>query len=122
MAGTGLLLAALAFEASTLFVPAVALLALAGLSTLWIRLAGRAIQVSRVIEVDRVLEEQPVEARIKIRGSLGLPGAQVHDPLSGGAIAISTPRSREIELRVLSRFPRRGRVTLPTPRVRLGDP
>jgi uncharacterized protein (DUF58 family) len=122
LAGTGLLLAALAFEASTLFVPAAALLALAALSTLWIRLAGRAIRVSRVLEVDRVLEEQPVEARIKIQGSLGLPGAQVHDPLSEGAIAISTPRSREIELRVVSRFPRRGRVTLPTPHVRLGDP
>jgi uncharacterized protein (DUF58 family) len=121
-AGIGLLLAALAFEASTLFVPAAALLCLAALSVLWIRLAARAIHVSRVLEVDRVLEEQPVEARIRIHGSLGLPGARVHDPLSGGAIAISTPRSREIELRVVSRFPRRGRVTLPTPHVRLSDP
>jgi uncharacterized protein (DUF58 family) len=122
MAGAALLVAALAFEAATLFVPAAALLALAGLTTAWIRLAGRAVRISRVLEVDRVLEEQPVEARIRIRGALGLPGAEVHDPLSGGAIAVSTSRSREIELRVLSRFPRRGRVTLPTPHLRLADP
>ncbi len=121
IAGVGLLLAALAFEASTLFVPAAALLALAGLTQVWIRLAGRAVRISRLLDVDRVLEEQPVEARIQIRGTLGLPGAQIHDPLSGGAIAISSSRAREIELRVLSRFPRRGRITLPTPHLLLTD-
>jgi len=68
------------------------------------------------------VEDQPVEARIHIVGGLGLPGAEVRDPLSGGAIAISSSRSREVELRVLSRFPRRGRVNLATPQLRLGDP
>jgi uncharacterized protein (DUF58 family) len=120
-AGGVLLLAALAFEASTLFVPAAALLALSALSTLWIRLAGRAVRIARILDVDRVQEEQPVEARIQIQGRLGLPGAEIHDPLSGGAIAIAASRSRELELRVLSRFPRRGRITLPTPHVRLSD-
>ena len=119
--GAVLLLAALAFEASTLFVPAAALLALAGLTTIWIQLAARAVRISRILDVDRVVEEQPVEARIQIQGALGLPGAQVHDPLSGGAIAIASSRSRELELRVLSRFPRRGRITLPTPYLRLRD-
>src|SRR5437763_15940515 len=94
IAGVGLMLAALAFEASTLFVPAVALLALAGLTAVWIRLAGRVIRISRILEVDRVMEEQPVEARIQIHGSLGLPGAEIHDPLSGGAIALAAPRPR----------------------------
>ena len=123
MATTGgvLLLAALAFEASTLFVPATALLALAALTTVWIRLAADAVRISRILDVDRVIEEQPVEARIQIQGPLGLPGAEVHDPLSAGAIAIASSRSRELELRVLSRFPRRGRITLPTPYLRLGD-
>lgn len=119
--GAVLLLAALAFEASTLFVPAAALLALAGLTTIWIQLAARAVRISRILDVDRVVEEQPVEARIQIQGALGLPGAQVHDPLSAGAIAIASSRSRELELRVLSRFPRRGRITLPTPYLRLRD-
>lgn len=119
--GGVLLVAAFAFEASTLFVPAVALLALAGLTTIWIRLAGRAVRIFRILDVDRVIEEQPVEARIQVQGPLGLPGAEVHDPLSGGAIAIASSRSRELELRVLSRFPRRGRITLPTPYLRLGD-
>jgi uncharacterized protein (DUF58 family) len=122
IAGGLLLLAALAFEASTLFVPAAALLALSALTTVWMRLAGRAVRISRILDVDRVLEEQPVEARIQIHGPFGLPGAKVHDPLSGGAIAIASSRSRELELRVLSRFPRRGRIVLPTPYLRLGDP
>lgn len=120
-AGGLLLLAAFAFEASTLFVPGGALLALAGLTTVWIRLAGRAIRISRMLDVDRIIEEQPVEARIQIQGALGLPGAQIHDPLSSGAIAIASARSRELELRVLSRFPRRGRIRLPTPYLRLSD-
>jgi uncharacterized protein (DUF58 family) len=94
---------------------------LAVLSSAWILLAGRCVRISRVLEADRVLEEQPVEARIMIRGALGLPGAEIIDPLSTGVIAISSVRSRQIELRVLSRFPRRGRVTLPNPGLRLSD-
>ncbi len=121
LTGLALLLIALAFESSTLFVPAISLLLLAGITSAWIFLAGRCVRISRVLEADRVLEEQPVEARLLIRGSLGLPGAEIHDPLSGGAIAISSVRSRQIELRVLSRFPRRGRVVLATPRLRLSD-
>lgn len=121
-AGAALLVLALAFGSATLFVPALALLVLAVLATLWILLAGRCVRISRALEAERVLEEQPVEARIQIEGLLGLPGAEIHDPLSGGAIAISSVRSRRIELRVLSRFPRRGRVKLPTPRLSLSDP
>jgi uncharacterized protein (DUF58 family) len=121
LTGAVLLLVALAFGSSTLFVPALALLVLAGLSSIWIFLAGQCVRISRVLEADRVLEEQPVEARILIQGSLGLPGAEILDPLSSGSIALSSVRSRQIELRVLSRFPRRGRVTLPTPRLRLSD-
>lgn len=120
-AGAALLVVALAFEASTVFVPAVALLLVSGLTVVWILLAGRCIRISRVLSTDRVVEEQPVEARILIEGLLGLPGAEILDPLSSGAIAISSVRSRQIELRVLARFPRRGRVTLPTPRLRLCD-
>ncbi len=119
--GALLLVLALAFEAATLFVPAVALLLLAGVTVVWIVLAGRCTQISRVLSADRVMEEQPVEARIVIQGLLGLPGAEIIDPLSRGTIAISSIRSRQMELRVLSRFARRGRVTLPTPRLRLSD-
>jgi uncharacterized protein (DUF58 family) len=119
--GALLLVIALAFEAATLFVPAVALLLVAGATVVWIFLAGRCIRISRVLSADRVVEEQPVEAKILIEGLLGLPGAEIIDPLSSGKIAISSVRSRHIELRVLSRFSRRGRVTLPTPRLRLCD-
>jgi uncharacterized protein (DUF58 family) len=120
-AGAVLLVVAWAFEAATLFVPAVALLALAVLSTVWIRLAGRGAHITRTLEVDRVLEEQPVEARIHIRSWLGLPGAEIHDPLASGTIAIPSSQSRKLELRVVSRFPKRGRVTLPSPYLHLAD-
>jgi uncharacterized protein (DUF58 family) len=120
-AGLALLVAAWAFEAATLFVPAMALIGLAVLTTIWIRLAGRLTRISRVIEVDRVLEEQPVEARIHVRSWLGLPGAEIHNPLAAGAIAIPSSQSRKLELRVVSRFARRGRLRLPAPSLRLGD-
>jgi uncharacterized protein (DUF58 family) len=124
VAGTGaaLLLAALTFDSSTLFVPAVALLVLPAVVAAWVWLAGRSASISRALDADRVVEEQPVEARIHLSGSFGLPGAEIRDPLSDGSIAISSSATtRRIELRVLSRFPTRGRVMLPAPRLRLGD-
>jgi uncharacterized protein (DUF58 family) len=121
-AGAGLLLAAFAFDSSTLFVPAVALIVLAVLVSSWVWLAAWAATISRVLDADRVVEEQPVEARILVRGLLGLPGAEIRDPLSEGSIAISSSfDTRRLEVRVLSRFPRRGRVALPPPVLRLTD-
>ncbi|MFL5824220.1 MAG: DUF58 domain-containing protein [Solirubrobacteraceae bacterium] len=122
IAGAALLLAAFTFDSSTLFVPAVALLVLPGLVSAWIWLAGRGAHISRTLDADRVVEDQPVEARIHLTGWIGLPGAEIRDALSDGSIAISSSAtSRRIELRVLSRFPTRGRVVLPAPRLRLGD-
>src|SRR4051812_1625435 len=122
IAGAALLLAAFTFDSSTLFVPAVALLVLPGFASLWIWLAGRGASISRVLDADRVVEDQPVEARIHLFGLLGLPGAEIRDPLSDGAITISSSAAaRRIELRVVSRFPVRGRIVLPAPCLRLGD-
>jgi uncharacterized protein (DUF58 family) len=122
LAGAGLLLAAFTFDAATLFVPAVALVLLPALSVSWIWLAGRGASLQRVLEAERVVEEQPVEARIQLTGWLGLPGAEVSDPLAGDPIAVSSSGpARRVELRIVSRFPTRGRKVLPPPRLRLAD-
>jgi uncharacterized protein (DUF58 family) len=122
VAGAALLLAALTFASTTLFVPALALLVLPALIVLWIRFAWRGASVERVVGAERVLEDEPVEARIVLRGRLGLPGAELHDPLTGGSIGISTALwTRQVQLRVLARFPTRGRIMLPPPELRLGD-
>ena len=122
VAGAALLLAALTFASTTLYVPALALLVLPALTAIWVRLAWRAATVTRVLEAERVLEDEPVEARIMLRGPLGLPGAELRDALAGGSIGISTaPWTQQVQLRILARFPTRGRITLPPPELRLGD-
>jgi uncharacterized protein (DUF58 family) len=118
---------------------------------LWIRWAAAGAGVSRRLDDERVLEGQPLEARIVVRrGPLGLPGGEVLDPFAGGAIALSAatgrtraaigrPRAathrppaslltgrprppRVSELRVVARFPRRGRWRFEPPALALADP
>jgi uncharacterized protein (DUF58 family) len=122
LAGATLLVAAFTFDSATLFVPAVALLVLPVLTLGWIWLASRGASVERVLEAERVIEDEPVEARVVLRGGLGLPGAELRDALASGSIGISAaPWTRQVELRILARFPTRGRIPLPPPQLRLGD-
>src|SRR6202035_4529070 len=122
LAGAALLLAAFTFDASTLFVPAVALIVLPILVKVWIWLTWRVSSIERDLDAERVIEDEPVEARIELRGSLGLPGAELCDPLASGSIGISAaPWTRQGELRVLARFPTRRRVPLPPPQLPRGD-
>jgi uncharacterized protein (DUF58 family) len=128
LAGAALILAAFTFDASPLFVPGVGFALLGVLVPPWIWLAARGASVSRSLEADRVVEEQPFEARIKVgRGPLGLPGGEVLDPLAGATVKLSGSRSvrraeRSTELRVVARFPTRGRRRLEAPAVALSDP
>lgn len=122
------MLAAYVFDAAALFVPAVALLLVACLTPLWIGLAARGASLARVLHADRVLEGQPLEATIELRsGPLGLPGAELLDPLvrelSGLRPSRGPLRGRAvIEARVVARFSRRGRRVLDAPALVLGDP
>ena len=108
--------------------PAVGLVSIGLLVPAWIGLAYRGAGVSRVLEADRVLEEQPLPARLELRsGWLGLPGGEIADRFVGGTVALdlrATPPARRgsRELRAVTRFPRRGRVTLSAPRLSIGDP
>jgi uncharacterized protein (DUF58 family) len=128
VAGVVLILVAFAFDTSGLFVPGVAFLIVGILVPPWIWLASRSTSVSREVELDRVLEDQPLEARIEVRGGpLGVPGGEILDPLAGGSIALSSslfaPRhGRTADVRVVARFGRRGRRTLDPPALALRDP
>ena len=128
LAGAALVLAAFLFDASGLFVPGIAFLSLAAVIPVWIWWAAAAAGVSRRLDGERVVEDQPIEARIVIRrGALGLPGGEVLDPFAGGAITLSGASGRMragrvSEMRVVARFPRRGRWRFEPPALALADP
>lgn len=127
LAGVGLVLLALTFESAILFVPGLALILVGALVPVWIGLAWRSCRVRRWLDAERVVEDQPVEATIQVScGRLGLPGCRIDDPLPGGPLTLRVPpspsRRRVVELRVVARFPRRGRRVLSPPRMQLEDP
>ena len=127
LGGLALILVALTFESAILFVPGVALVLICAIAPAWVTLAARTAALSRTVHGDRVLEQQPLEATIEIaHGRLGLPGAEILDPLAGGPVPLRVSavhvRGARVELRVVVRFDRRGRRTLWAPRMQLQDP
>jgi uncharacterized protein (DUF58 family) len=128
ISGLALILAALTFDASVLLVPGTALVILGVLVPLWIRLAALGASVTRELHGGRVVEEQPLEATLEVRrGRLGLPGCEVIDEFAGAAIALAGRRSASLggggaAVRVVARFPRRGRRSFAPPAVVLHDP
>jgi uncharacterized protein (DUF58 family) len=128
LAGVALIFAALVFDASGLFVPGVAFVLLGAVIPVWIWAASQGAAVSRHLEEQHVVEDQPVEARIVVRrGPFGLPGGEVTDPFAGGTIRLSTSlgtgRIRRVsDLRVVARFPRRGLRQFVPPALSLTDP
>jgi uncharacterized protein (DUF58 family) len=122
IAGLALILVALLFDAAPLFVPGVALVALAVVAPAWVKLAAGAATIERHLESERVVEDEPIEATIEVsRGPWGLPGAAVLDPLAGKPVAIHGPMSlisggRSASVRIVACFPRRGvrRIDPPT--------
>ncbi len=114
VAGPALILVALLFDAAPLFVPGVALIALAVSAPTWVMLAARGARIERRMESERVVEDEPIEATIEVRrGNWGLPGAAVVDPLAGAPVAIHAAMSlisggRSASVRIVACFPRRG--------------
>jgi uncharacterized protein (DUF58 family) len=114
VAGLALILVALLFDAGPLFVPGVALVALAVSAPVWVLLAVRSARIERHMESDRVVEEEPIEATIEVsRGHWGLPGAAVLDSLAGKPVPIHAQMSlisggRSASVRIVASFPRRG--------------
>jgi uncharacterized protein (DUF58 family) len=117
-AGVALVLIGLLFDATPLFVPGVAFVLLGIGAPAWVWCLIRFAQVSRRLEQDRVVEGEPLEAMIDVRG--WLPGGEVLDPLTGDPVSL--PSSRRSAVRVLARFDRRGVRRLEPPGLRLRDP
>jgi uncharacterized protein (DUF58 family) len=125
--GAALILVGLTFDASPLFVPGVAFTALGLATPAWIWFVTRGVTMTRRLHSARVLEDDPVEATIEVRrGYLGLPRAQVLDPLAGSPVPLATPLSlmrggRSASVRVVAHFARRGRKQLEPPVLVVGD-
>jgi uncharacterized protein (DUF58 family) len=128
LAGFGLILIALLFDASPLFVPAIALILMGLAAPAWVWASASGARAERHLQAERVVEEQPLEATIEVRRShLGLPGAEVVDPFTGSRLELAGPLSPftgglVANVRVVTRFPRRGLQRLAPPSLVVRDP
>jgi uncharacterized protein (DUF58 family) len=111
----------LLFASAPLFVPGVAFVLLGTLAPAWVWLSARGAQIERLLEQDRVVEGEPLEATLKLRTGLVRPArGDVSEPLVADVLRL--PRSRRATIRVLVRFDRRGRRQLPPPSLAVSDP
>ncbi len=128
LAGATLTLIAFLFDAAPLFVPAVALILIGLAAPAWVWCSARGAHARRNLHAERVVEEQPLAATIEVRRSrLGLPGAEVVDPFTGSCLELGGPLSpfrggRIANVRVVTRFPRRGLQELAPPSLVVRDP
>jgi uncharacterized protein (DUF58 family) len=128
LSGAGLLVMAFAFEARPLFVPAVALIGIGAIAPAWVWCAARGACATRVLAAHEIVEDQALQAKIEIhRSVLGLPGAEVIDPLTSSRFALSGPLSpihagRSASVDVVAHFPRRGEHVLAEPSLEVSDP
>jgi uncharacterized protein (DUF58 family) len=127
LSGVALTLAAFTFDAAPLFVPGVAFALIGAVTPVWVWASARGATVRRRLLEDRVIEGEPIEAMIEVRrGPLGLPGAEVLDPLAGTPVSLSQPLSlvsggSRADVRVVARFPRRGLRRLEPPSLIVRD-
>jgi uncharacterized protein (DUF58 family) len=128
LSGVALLVVAFAFEARPLFVPAVALIGIGAIAPAWVWCAARGASARRILAAHEIVEAQPLQAKIEVRRSvLGLPGAEVIDPVTSSRFALSGPLSpirggRSASVDVVAQFPRRGEHLLAEPSLEVSDP
>ncbi len=128
IAGLGLMLISLLFDAAPLFVPAIALVLLGLTAPAWVWASALGAHTERTLETERAVEDRPLAATIEVRrGRIGLPGAEVIDPFTGSRLEVGGPLSpfqggRTARVRVVTRFPRRGLQVLAAPSLRVRDP
>lgn len=128
LAGLVLTAVAFLFDPSPLFVPGIALVLIGAVAPAWVWLSARGAQAQRHLQAERVVEEQTLAATIEVRRSrLGLPGAEVVDPFTGSRLELGGPLSpfrggRIANVRVVTRFPRRGLQELAPPALVVRDP
>jgi uncharacterized protein (DUF58 family) len=122
LAGAGLILVSLAFDSSSLFVPGIAFVLLGVGSWAWVAVVSKGASVDRVLHSDRVIEGDPFEATVEVRGGpLGVAGAEIQDPLAGAPLLLRGG-GRAATVRVVARFDRRGLRIVPPPSLVVRDP
>ncbi|MBV9365910.1 MAG: DUF58 domain-containing protein [Solirubrobacterales bacterium] len=119
--GLCLCLAAGAFAAAPLYVPGVALLALASAAAAWVALAARGARVVRELGCPCVQEEAPLRLSVCVaRGRVPMPGAEVRAWPDGGVL--SPPGSNGAVIIAQVRFSRRGIHALGPASLLVSDP
>jgi uncharacterized protein (DUF58 family) len=122
-AGLGLLLgtAGAIFGVWSLTAAGGALAALALLARAWVSVAVSGLGTERVLAARTVVEDEPVTVRLRVSPTLWIPGGEIHDGLLPQPVEVA-PGGRGARIRVVARFDRRGRRTLPPGRVVIRDP
>jgi uncharacterized protein (DUF58 family) len=123
VAGLGLALCLIGatFDAASLYVPGVALIAITGGAVAWVMLAASGAAIDREVGPHTVVEEEPYPLRIEVRaGALPPPGGELIEPLLGWPVPIAGRWSRRVRINV--RFSRRGRRALEPGRLVIRDP
>jgi uncharacterized protein (DUF58 family) len=119
--GLALCLAGAAVDTPSLYVPGLALVALAFGCTLWVALAAHGARVERAPGPAHVVEEEPYPVRVEVRtGLLPPPGGELDEPLLGWPVPIAGRWQRRIRINV--RFSRRGPHVLEPGRLVIRDP
>ncbi len=127
VAGVVLTLAAFMFDAGPLFVVGAGFVLIGVGTPIWVWLTARSATIRRRLIAERVTEDEPVEAMIEVRrGPLGLPGAEVRDPLARDPVLLNGPLAlltgdAQADIRVVARFQRRGLRRLGPPRLIVRD-
>lgn len=120
--GAMLLVVAGVFDAEPLYVPGVALLALAAGCLAWVVSGSRGISVGRTLPASCVVEGEALAVAVELRSSrVALPSCLLVDPLLEAPLAVRGGR-RAVRVDVQARFARRGRHALAPPTVVVGDP
>ncbi|MEA2331936.1 MAG: hypothetical protein QOH58_2074 [Thermoleophilaceae bacterium] len=119
--GLALCLAGATFDAASLYVPGVALMAIAAGAVAWVLAAANGAKIERRAGPHTVSEEDPYPLRIEVTaGVLPPPGGELIEPLLGWPVPIAGRWSRRVRINV--RFSRRGRRELEPARMTIRDP
>jgi uncharacterized protein (DUF58 family) len=120
--GLALILVAGLFDAEPLYVPGLALPALALAAWAWVRAAARGASISRRLAATRVQEDEPLLVEIEVRaGAVPPPAGEVRDTLLSQPAHLARAR-RLTRVRIEARFTRRGRRRLAPPELLVSDP
>ena len=120
--GLVLIVTAMLFDAEPLWVPGIALVAVAAGAIAWVALASRGVVVRRTLGATRVVEDEPVSVVLEVRaGVLALPTAQMRDSLLARPAPLHAGR-HGARVRIEARFSRRGRRPLSLSSVLVADP